>query len=96
MTYHAFISRPHTFYFDYDLLRGDEYLSVEVAYGVDDDDIYLESVRYNGRELDTTLEEDRELLAYASERVHEDLIDAAADYGDYLYDMRRDWEGDHA
>lgn len=82
----------HTFYFDYELERDGDFLEVEVAYSVDDDDLSLESVKHNGREIDTTGDEDRELLCCASERVGEDLIDAEASYGDYLYDLRRDME----
>lgn len=84
--------RPHTFYFDYDLERDGEFLEVEVAYTIDDDDLWLDSVRYDGQELPTTDAEDRELLNHARERVNEDMADAEADYGDYLYDLRREQE----
>jgi len=82
----------HTFYFDYELERGEDTLAVEVEYSYDGGDIGLESVLYDGRELTTTEEEDRLLIAHAVERVNEDLIDAEADYGDYLRDLRRDSE----
>ena len=85
-------NRQHTFYFDYELERGEDILEIEVTYSIDEDDLSLESVRYNGRELETTGDEDREILAYASERVNDDMADAEASYGDYLYDMRRDME----
>lgn len=83
---------PHTFYFDYELERNGELLEVEVSYVVEDDDLWLDSIRFEGKELETTGDEDREIFAHASERVNEDLIDAEADYGDYLYDLRRDME----
>lgn len=82
----------HTFYFDYDLERDDETITVEVTYEVEDDDLYIESVQYEGREIDTTPEEDTLLFNYARERVDEDMVDAESDYGDYLYEMRRDAE----
>lgn len=82
----------HTFYFDYDLERDDETITVEVTYEVEDDDLYIESVQYEGREIDTTPEEDTLLLNYARERVDEDMVDAESGYGDYLYEMRRDAE----
>ena len=84
--------RPHTFYFDYDLERGDECLLVEVSYTIDDDDLCIQSVQYNGAELETSTAEDEELLNEARLRVNEDMADAEADYGDYLYDLRRDQE----
>lgn len=83
---------PHTFYYDYDLERGDECLPVEVTYVFEDESIWIESVKHNGVELETTEEEDRELRDYAYEQVNEDMMDAEADYGDYLHDMRRDME----
>ena len=90
MAYNPYAS--HTFYFDYELERGDEYLDVEVTYAFDGGDVSLESVLHDGKELDTTDAEDRALLAYARERCHEDIADAAADYGDYLRDLRQDAE----
>lgn len=86
-------NRQHTFYFDYLLERGTEDLEVEVAYIVDDDEVMLQSVRYIGAELETTEAEDRELYTHALERAQEDLIGAEADYGDYLRDSARDYEG---
>lgn len=88
-------SGHHTFIFDYELERDDDVIEVEVTYCVDDDDLYLASVRHDGREIVTTPDEDNELLAYACEQVSEDMESAEADYGDYLYDMRRsdeDWD----
>lgn len=82
----------HTFYFDYDLERDDETITVEVTYEVEDDDLYIESVQYEGREIETTPEEDTLLINYARERVGEDMVDAESGYGDYLYEMRRDAE----
>ena len=86
------ISRHHTFYFDYDLERDTENLEVAVAYSVDDDEVMLESVSHNGVEIETTEAEDRELLQHAFEQVDEDMINAQADYGDYIRDSRRDNE----
>lgn len=86
-------NRQHTFYFDYLLERGTEDLEVEVAYIVDGDEVMLMSVKYLGAELDTTEAEDRELYAHALENVAEDLIGAEADYGDYVRDSNRDYEG---
>ena len=86
-------NRRQTFYFDYDLERETENLEVEVAYIVDDDEVMLQSVRYMGAELETTEAEDRELYNHALEQAEEDLIGAQADYGDYLRDSARDYEG---
>ena len=86
-------NRQQTFYFDYLLERETEDLEVEVAYIVDDDEVMLQSVRYMGAELETTEAEDRELYTHALERAEEDLIGAQADYGDYLRDSARDYEG---
>lgn len=82
--------RPQPLYFYYDLERGIENLEVEVMYTIDDDDISIESVRYNGAELETTEAEDRELLQHALERMDDDMADAKASYGDFLCDMERD------
>lgn len=86
-------NRLHTFYFDYDLERDGKFLEVEVAYTVDDDEVMLVSVRHNGAELETTEAEDRELYDHALDQVSEDMINAQADYGDYLRDSARDYEG---
>lgn len=86
-------NRQHTFYFDYLLERETEDLEVEVAYTVDDDEVMLQSVRHNGAELETTEAEDRELYDHALENVAEDLMGAEADYGDYVRDSNRDYEG---
>lgn len=83
----------HTFWFDHILERDGEFLEVEVAYTVDDDELMLESVRYMGAELETTEAEDKELYDYALDQVSEDMINAEADYGDYLRDSARDYEG---
>lgn len=80
------------FHFDYDLDRGEETLSLEVTYSYDGGEVTLDSVRCGGREMETTLAEDLILLSYAQDCLTEDLINAEADYGDYLYDMRRDQE----
>jgi hypothetical protein len=85
-------NRHHTFYFDYDLERDGEFLEVEVAYIVDDDEVMMQSVTHNGIELEITEAEDRELYDHALERASEDMIDAQADYGDYIRDSRRDNE----
>jgi hypothetical protein len=85
-------NRHHTFYFDYDLERDGEFLEVEVAYFVDDDEVMMQSVTHNGIELEITEAEDRELYDHALERASEDMIDAQADYGDYIRDSRRDNE----
>lgn len=86
-------NRLHTFYFDYLLVRETEDLEVEVSYTVDDDEVMLVSVRHNGAELETTEAEDRELYDYALGEAEEALIGAQADYGDYLRDSARDYEG---
>jgi hypothetical protein len=86
-------NRLHTFYFDYLLERETEDLEVEVAYTVDDDEVMLVSVHHNGVELETTEAEDRELYDYALGEAQEDMIGAEADYGDYLRDSARDYEG---
>ena len=86
-------NRHQTFYFDYLLARETEDLEIEVAYSVDDDEVVLESVAHNGVEIETTEAEDRELYDHALGRVSEDMIDAQADYGDYLRDSARDYEG---
>ena len=86
-------NRLHTFYFDYLLARDTEDLEVEVSYTVDDDEVMLVSVQHNGAELETTEAEDRELYNHALEQAQEDLIGAEADYGDYLRDSTRDYEG---
>jgi hypothetical protein len=85
-------SRPQLFYFDYDLERGDECLPIEVAYCLEDGEVYLDTVEYNGADLPTTAEEDNKLIAQAYERLNEDVANAEADYGDYLSDMRREQE----
>ena len=82
----------HTFHFDYDLEREEENMEVEVAYCFEDDEVYLDSVKFDGKEIKTTREEDNELIAHAYECLGEDLASAEADYGDYLYDMRREQE----
>jgi hypothetical protein len=86
-------NRQHTFYFDYLLARDTEDLEVEVSYTVDDDEVMLQSVRHNGAELETTEAEDRELYDEALDRASDDMIAAEADYGDYLRDSARDYEG---
>ena len=86
-------NRLHTFYFDYDLERDGKFLEVEVAYIVDDDEVMLVSVHHNGVKLETTEAEDRELYDYALGEAEEALIGAQADYGDYLRDSARDYEG---
>lgn len=82
----------HSFDFYFDLERDDETFGLEVTYATDGDEVWLESVIYDGGEFPTTAEEDALLLAYAKDHVDEDLIDEAASYGDYLYDLRRDQE----
>lgn len=86
----ASYARPSTFYFDYELEREDDLLEVEVTYKYDDGDVYIDAVEYKGKDLPTTKAEDDRLLNEAKERLSEDLQDAEADYGDYLYDSRRD------
>lgn len=83
----------HRFWFDHTLERDGEFLEVEVAYAVDDDEVMLESVQHNGVDIETTEAEDKELYDYALEQAQEDLIGAEADYGDYLRDSARDYEG---
>ena len=86
-------NRHQTFYFDHTLERDGEFLEVEVAYTVDDDEVMLQSVQHNGVDLETTEAEDRELYDYALEDAQEALAGAQADYGDYLRDSARDYEG---
>jgi len=82
----------HSFEFRYDLERDGETFELEVGYATDGDEVWLEFVYFEGSEFPTTIEEDATLLTYAKDHVDEDLIDAAASYGDYLYDLRRDQE----
>lgn len=77
-----------TFTFEYELERDDECIYVEVVYAASGDEVWLEEVR--GAE--TTPAEDAEILAYAKDRVDEDIADDDAAYGDYVYEMRRDQE----
>jgi len=86
-------NRIRTFYFDHTLERDTENLEVEVAYIIDDDEVMIQSVRHNGNELEITEAEDRELYDEALERASDDMIAADADYGDYLRDSARDYEG---
>ena len=86
-------NRRQTFYFDYTLEREEGNLEVEVAYIVDDDEVMMKSVEHNGVELEVTEAEDRELYNHALENAEEDMIGAEADYGDYLRDSNRDYEG---
>jgi hypothetical protein len=86
----ASYARPSTFYFGHELERDEENLEVEVTYSFDGDGVYIDAVEHNGKELLTTPAEDDRLLNIAKERLDEDLESAAADYGDYLYDSRRD------
>ena len=86
-------NRRHMFYFDYELERETENLEVEVAYVVEDDEVAIYSVRHNGVELEVTEAEDKELYNHALENAEEDMIGAEADYGDYLRDSNRDYEG---
>ena len=86
-------NRHQTFYFDYTLEREEGNLEVEVAYFVDDDEVMMQSVQHNGVELEITEAEDRELYDHALEEAEEALIGANADYGDYLRDSARDYEG---
>lgn len=80
----------HTFYFDYELERGEDILEVEVIYEVEDGDLWIDDVRFEGRSIETTPEEDKLLLELARERASEDMIDAEAAYGDYRYEMSRE------
>lgn len=82
----------HIFYFHYQLERGDDMIEVEVAYGVDDDEMFLAGVTYDGHSLLTTPDEDKELLAHASEQLTDDMDDEGASYADYQYETRRDRE----
>jgi hypothetical protein len=86
----ASYARSSTFYFDYELERDEDILVVEVTYKYDGGDVYIDAVEHNGKELLTTRAEDDQLLNEAKERLSEDLQDAEADYGDYVYDSRRD------
>lgn len=86
-------NRHQTFYFEYLLARETEDLEIEVGYTVDDDELMLESVQHNGVDIETTEAEDRELYDYALDDAQEALAGAQADYGDYLRDSARDYEG---
>ena len=83
-----------TFYFT--LTRADEDLDVAVEYQASrafgDVDIDLLSVTINGVEIETTEAEDKAIIEACFERVNDDFEDHEADYGDYLHDMRREWE----
>lgn len=84
MTYRA----TRSFTFEYELERDEETHYIEVVYAASEDEVWLEEVRG----ADTTPEEDAAILAYAKDRVDEDITDDDAAYGDYLYDLRRDQE----
>jgi hypothetical protein len=82
--------RPRSLYFDFTLEREEQDLEVEVTYTVDDEDLCIESVKHEGREIDITDAEDKLLLDHASDRAYEDMADADASYGDFLCDLERD------
>ena len=90
MSRHGTRSKPYTLWFDYELERGEETWMVEVTYEVEDGDLQIEDVRYDGRSVETTADEDTAIRDYACERVSEDIDDAEASYGDYRYDTRVD------
>lgn len=92
----------HTFW--HTLENEDRVIHVEVTYRVhpyfaatrtnpaEGGDVELESTLVDGNEWTGTAAEEAELYEAAMARSGEDELDAAADYGDYLYDMRRDAE----
>ncbi len=77
----------HVFYFHYQLERGDGMIDVEVAYGVSDDEMFLSGVSHEGHPILTTPDEDKELLAHASEQLNYDTEDTS--YEDYQYEASR-------
>jgi len=83
-----------SFYFT--LTRADDDIDVLVEYqatkAFGDVDIDLTSVTIDGVEIETTDAEDKAMIEACFERVDEDFEDEAANYGDYLHDMRREWE----
>jgi hypothetical protein len=78
--------------FETTLERDEEEFDIEVEYEIDGGDIQLLYVRRDGVDIDTTPEEDLKIYATAGDRAADDIADAAADYGDYLHDLRADWE----
>ena len=74
----------------------DEEVDVLVEYTAtgcgDDVDIDITSVTLDGVEIDTTAEQDKELFAACFDRVDDDFADDAAAYGDYRYEMSREYD----
>ena len=80
----------HVFYFHYELQRGDDLVDVEIAYGVENDEMFLAGVSHDGRAIATTPDEDRDIMAHAREQLTDDMNDEGASYEDYQYETRRD------
>lgn len=83
-----------SFYFT--ITRNEDDVDILVEYQATkefgDVDIDIISVTLDGDEIETTEAEDKAIIEACFERVDEDFMDAEADYGDYLHDMRREWE----
>ena len=85
------------FSFEYTLTRDDEDILVDVVYtasAYSDGDIDIDSVEvtYLNKPFETTEAEDSEIIARCFELAPEDFQAQADDYGDYLHEMRREWE----
>lgn len=96
------------YYFTHDIERGEgadfEYFEVEIFYDVtpyyratrtqpeEGGEVEIESVEFRGKPFDLTDAELAEIIEAAQARCGDDAADADADYGDYLYDMRRELE----
>lgn len=79
------------------ITRNDEEFDVLVEYEASkhfgDVDLDILSVtNVDGVEIDTTEAEDREIIALCFDRVYEDWEDEKANYGDYRYDLSREYE----
>ena len=58
-----------------------------------DVDVELISVTLDGNEIETTAAQDEAFIQECFDRVDDDYEDDAASYGDYRYEMSREWEG---
>lgn len=57
-----------------------------------DVDVELISVTLDGNEIETTAAQDEAFIQECFDRVDDDYEDDAASYGDYRYEMSREWE----
>ena len=82
--------------FYHTITRNDEDLDVLVEYRAircsGGPDVEVTSIILDGVETEVTQEELTEIYAACYDRVDEDFIDDAAGYGDYRYDLSRDYE----